>query len=224
MKLEEIIRDVRSTINEATPRFYDDNDLIRWINEAIKDVARKSEFLQVKTTIAVTAGTSEYTMPADILRATVIQFVTTASPTQVYKLQYVDIQSVDDFYGMTPSTQGPPVLYTLFGFPPNLKVTLYPTPSEDGTLTVYYYQGPDVIDTPSSDVAIPDTWADLIGKYATYRALLKDRDPAWQVFKSIYDNDLADMIALTRRFSDQAGMVTAGSGSLVPRHLWDWDY
>lgn len=224
MKLEEAIRDSRSTVNEHTPRFYKDDDFIRWINEGAKDIARRTEFLQATEDIAIVAATGEYTLAEDILRLTKVNFVPDSSPTLNHKLDYVDIQSIDDFYGLTPSTQGPPCLYTLWGYPPNLKITIYPTPAEAGTLTVYYYKIPAFVDVPSEDLPIPDQWADLLGKYCTYRALLKDRDPGWQVFKGLYEADVDNMIQMTRRFSDQAGMMTAVSGSMVPRHLWDWDY
>ena len=112
-------------------------------------------------------------------------------------------------------------MFTLWGYPPQLKIVLYPKPGLAGTLTVYYYKVPDDLATDgsaaSTTLSVPNGWEDLVYEYVTYLALRRDRDPRWQEAKAAYDEKLTAMLDLTTRWSDQSGSITP-SGLMVP----DW--
>lgn len=223
MLLGEAVADIRARLNEKLPRFWQPEELIRWINQAQIDIARRAEYLQVTHDIAVNTTDQEYTCPADILRITVVEFTPTGT-TQVHTLEHQDIQGVDEFYGLNKTFPGYPSYFTVWGFPPNVKITLFPKPSMAGVLKLYYYQIPPYIENESNVLAIPDGWYDLVAHYCEYTALRKDRDPAWKEAKALYEEALDGMISLTRRYSDQAGTMHSTSGRNVPAWLSSFDY
>ncbi|MDP6717446.1 MAG: hypothetical protein QGF59_02270, partial [Pirellulaceae bacterium] len=101
------------------------------------------------------------------------------------------------------TSKGYPTFYTMWGYPPSLKVVLYPTPSEAGTLKVFYYQH-------STDLAT--TYCEMV-------ALRKDRDPRWQEARALYMDTLTEMQDRTRRWTDQGDFIQVGQ-TYVPGWLW----
>jgi len=222
--VSEAISDIRARLNEKVPRFWSPEELLRWVNEAQRDIARRAEYLQDNQDIAVSDGDGEYTLPSNLLRLTRVEFVPTGQ-TQVYTLEFVDFSSVDEYYGLNKTSEGYPDIFTVWGFPPSAKIQLYPVPSVAGTLTVYYYRTPtDIADNDTATLEIPDGWVDLVIIYVESLARRKDRDPMWQEVRADYESKLAEMMDLTRRYSDQAGSLVASSGRMVPSYLWSWDY
>lgn len=212
---------VRDHLNEATAREWSDAQLTQFINEGVRDVARRAEVLQTKADVSVTAGTQEYTIPTDALRVTRCEYTPTGS-SSIYPLEYRDFNAADQIWWTSRATsRGTPVLYTLFGYPPSIKTTLYPTPSQDGKLSVYYYKLPALISTGSETLGVPEGWEDLVVYYAEYMALRRDADPRWQEAFQLYEAKLQDMMILTRRWTDQAGVVVSDTGLAVPQWLWD---
>jgi hypothetical protein len=215
---------VRVRLDEATATAWSDSEINGWINEGARDVARRSETLQVSANIAVTAGTQEYTAPSDMSRLYRAEFTPTGS-TSVYSLTYRDFNNLDAvWWTAKQTTQSTPELFTLWGYPPSLKIILYPKPSQNGTLTVYYYRVPADVTSDGATVPVPNGWEDLVVEYATYLAMRRDRDDRWKEARQAYEQHLDAMMLLTRRWSDQAGEITP-SGSLMPEWLvGGWSY
>lgn len=211
--LGQLIEAVREALSEATESQWDDNMLTRWINDGAGDIARRAEVLQDREDVDITDGVAEYTLPSDVLRIHRVEFYFDGE-TLKYPLEYRDFQNMDSMWGMNQTTEGTPSLYTLWGFPPALKLVLYPVPSANGTAKVFYYRLPVPRVSSPQTVEVPEGYHDLIVHYAEYRALRRDRDPRWQEAKSLYDEGLFHMIELTRRWSDQAGMIDVGTSHL----------
>ncbi|GIV04099.1 MAG: hypothetical protein KatS3mg015_2929 [Fimbriimonadales bacterium] len=219
---------IRERLDESTARFWTDVELRRWINEAARDIARRSETIQEVDTVSITAGTQEYTLASDLLRVHRVEF-SPSSDNNVYPLEYVDYTNLDSIWFTNKTIdRGTPRLFTLWGFVPNLKIIFYPTPDRAGTASVYGYRLPAELATDgsqsASNVEVPEGWEDLVVEYVLYQALLKDGNPEWQAAKALYDEKLDAMMQLTRRWTDQAGMIVSDLGHTVPRYLWDFDY
>lgn len=148
-------------------------------------------------------------MPTDIIRVNRVEWRPT-SQTQVYPLEYRDFVNMDAvWWSAQEITQNTPRMYTMWGYPPTLKLILYPTPSEPGSLKTFYYRLPvdRAVDgtEQTSAIDIPEGWGDLLLDFAEYSALRKDADPRWQEAKALYLEHLNDFILTTRRWSDQSG-------------------
>jgi len=220
---------VRERIDESTARFWTDVELRRWINEAARDIARRSETLQNVDTVSAVAGTQEYTLATDILRVHRAEFKPTGD-SNVYPLEYMDYQAMDQLWFTAKQTaRGTPRVFTLWGFVPTLTLLLYPTPDRAGTVTIYNFRLPVELTTTGSDAAVvvevPEGWEDLVVEYVLYQGQLKDGNPNWQASKQLYDEKLDAMYQMTRRWSDQAGMIVSDLGNtMVPRWIYDFDY
>ena len=215
--LGQLIEAVREQLAEATGEQWDDDMLTRWINDGAMDIARKAEVLQDREDVDCSDGVAEYTLPTDVLRVHRVEFYFDSDTSTKYPLEYRDFQNMDSVWYTNQSSEGTPGYYTLWGFPPSLKIVLFPVPSADGTAKVFYYRIPTRRYGTADAIELPEGYHDLLVHYAEYRALRRDRDPRWQEAKALYDEGLSDMLELTNRWSDQAGMIDTGS-----THLPHW--
>lgn len=224
---QDLLREVRARLDESTEHMWLDSQLRSWINDGARDIARKTETLLDRQDITAVVGTQEYTMPTDTIRVHRVEWHPDGDDN-IYPLEYRDFQSADNVWWTSQiQTEGTPVIFTLWGFPPQLKLIVYPTPSEAGSFKVFYYRNPAELTTDGTDSAstieIPEGWHDVICDYVEFKALRRDKDPTWQEAKALYDEHVLDLHATTRRWSDQAGMIQAGN-SFVPAWLYSEGY
>ena len=195
--------------------------LRRWINEGVRDVARRTETLLVDVELPLAAGESGTTLPADVLRVHRAAF--TEGTDRTYGLEFRDFNAVDAVWytNATTAIQATPREFALKGFPPQLDILVNPRPSTPGTLTVHYYALPvelaDDGTDDGEDLQVVEAYTDLVVDYASFLALRRDRDPRWQEHRVAYEDNLTAMLDATRRWSDQAGNVSR-SGQQLP----DW--
>jgi uncharacterized protein DUF6682 len=207
--LGQMRNDLRAHVDEASATFWSDAQLNTWINDALRDVARRTETLQKLTTLAVVAGTRNYTMPTDLIRCHRMEF--DPGTGTIYPLEARQFYELDQIWGTNQQmTRAYPDYYAFYGFPPTLQVYLYPVPSQSGNLNVFYYRLPAVASSDSDVLDIPEGWWDLISLFGEYMALRKDADPRFADAKQIYEEKVGQMIDMTRKWHDQAGMITTG--------------
>lgn len=217
---------VRDRLDEATPHQWSNEQLRRWINEGVRDVARRTECLMMTDTVAGVIGQHDYTLPTDIVRVHRVEW-RPSSGDNIYPMQYVELKDGDHLWSTTRETQeGTPTTWTLWGFSPSLKMLVYPTPAEAGNFQVWSYQMPAnlAVDgtAAGTTLGIPTGWEDLVADYAEYRALRKDRDPEWQGAKALYDEHLLDLAATAQKWADQGSVITP-SGISIPHWLYAED-
>lgn len=217
---------LRAKLDETTAGHWTDAQLQQWIFDGAKDAARKAECNRDSYAgLTIVAGTQTYALTAtgikDLIRIHRVTYKSVGQ-TEHYPLDFADFNSYDSMSWAT-TAQERPVLYSTWGFPPNLSIVLYPAPPDVGTLTIYYYRLPSnaVIADPSQNVELPQGWEELAVDYAVWSALLQDGDDRWQAYKALYDEHLADLTLTAIRFNDQAGMMNVGMGGMQPQWLWD---
>jgi hypothetical protein len=218
----------RAKLDEIIASHWETTQLRRWIFDGARDACRRAECLRDTVAFAATAGTQTYSLSGTgkeeleslirIHRVTYKQ----VGQTEHYPLDYFDANSLDSMSWAT-ANRNRPVMYTTWGFPPAVDITLYPNPSDAGTVTIYYYRLPSdaCLTDAEENVEIPQGWEELCVDYATFQAMLQDGDSRWQAYKAIYDEHLADLMLTAIRFNDQAGMMNVGSFGAVPQWLWD---
>ncbi len=226
MTLGQLVTDLKARLDErGISRAWPNEDLRRWLMEGVRDVARRAEVLQDTATISVTAGDNEYTVPSDVVRLYRVLWVPDDSGSQ-YPLEYMDFNSMDSAGWTWTNAEGYPSVFTLWGFSPNLRIVLYPTPTQTGTLHIWYYRFPRNLSEDGGDdwatVDLPSGWEDLAVVYAEAIALRKDSNQRWTESKQIYEQLLAEMIDRSRRWSDQAGGIQF-AGRWLPGWLYDSD-
>jgi hypothetical protein len=218
--------DLRARLDETTDigapmgRVWLDPDLNRWLNEGLRDVARRSEtLLTFYTAITVVPGMQKTPVPTNVIRIHRVEFQPTGS-SQVYPIAASTYQEMDQYWGVYPQQQRSyPYYYILWGFPPNLTMQLYPVPSQGGVINIFYYRLPAAILADTDVAEIPEGWHDLVVLYAEYVARRKDRDQSWQDAKELYEASLSEMIDRTRQWHDQARTIYVGTNA-VPEWLY----
>ena len=224
----EMLAMVRLRLDEALPGVgWSDAEIRGYINEGFRDIARRTETIERTQTISVSAGVQEHTLPADMIRLHRVEWKPTGQ-SQVYPVEYHDFQNMDAVWWTGKETaSGTPTLCTMWGYPPSLKLILYPRPQLAGTLNVYYYSVPTGLATDGTDAAVtipvPTGWEDLVAEYATYLAFRKDQNPRWQEARLAYEDNVTRMIDLTRRWSDQPGGGISNSMGGLPAWLAGMD-
>jgi len=256
--LKDVIRRVRNKLNEpAYPtdptslfsisntgqRFYTDTELTDWINDGLRDIARRAEDLitydQTITVPAYTLGspTPVFPLPLDLIRIHRMEFVPAAQSTYSYPLQPSTAYEMDAVWGTYQTNPASyPMFYVTRGYPGGLgrnqfTFQLYPLPSQAGTINIYYYRLPvrlsdPVVDSSQYNILLDmvEGWEDLIVSFTYYQALIKARNPAWKDMKLEYEEKVAQMIDQTRSYHDQAHMMSAVSGVTTPYWLYSPDW
>ena len=224
----DLITDVRSRLDEPTEFQWTDVEIRRWINQGAREVARRTETLQDTRTQALTSGLQQYTAPNDAIRIYRVEYI---EGSTVRALEYRDYNNMDSVWWSSQLTiQGSPLLWTAWGFPPNLKAVLYPIPSNSSaSIKFYYYRHPiSLAESTNADantaLDFPEGWEDIITDYVEYMALRKDRDPRWQECYKMFNDHVEQMYEQTRRWSDQAGMIDVGTGVPLHPYIWNEDW
>jgi hypothetical protein len=216
-----LISDVRSRLDEVTPRFWQDTELTNWINEGLRDISRRTETIQsFWQAINTSPNIAKYPLPPDVIRIHRLEFVP-AGTNVTYPIQASTYQEMDQVWGINQQSQtmSYPYNYVLWGFPPNLMMQLYPVPAQSGTLNLFYYRLPALLINPTDIAEIPEGWHDLIAIYCEVVARRKDKDDQWKDTKQIYDERLNQMYENTRQWHDQARAMTIGYNA-VPEWLY----
>lgn len=217
------VRDrVRVAVEESTARFWQNTDLNNWINDALRDIARRAEVIQsFNTSVSIVAGTNKYNLPTNVIRVHRVEFDPTGS-SMIYPLEASTYQQMDSMWGVNQSSAGNPRFYVLWGMPPNLQIQLYPVPSVGGTLNLFYYRLPATASLDADVLEVPEGWDDCIVDYCEAMAKRKDHDPTWAEAMQLYEMKIQRLIEVTRQWHDQSNSIQVGS-RYVPNWLYSFD-
>lgn len=209
------IIETRARIDEEdnTVGFVTDAQIRGWLNEGVREVARRALWKRTSSNVSVTAGTQYYTAPATAIQIYRVEYSATGS-SQKYTLEYGDISAMDAVWGDSQAVgRGIPDSYTLVSANP-LSIQLYPTPAQNGTIKVYYYSMPaDLATSSTADAATnldtPIGWEDLVVEWATALAHRKGRDlQAYQVSLAQFQSSMQRLIEMAVRYTDEPTHIT----------------
>jgi hypothetical protein len=223
--LQNLLAQVRANIDEPTPRFWTDAELTSWINDGLRDVARRSEdVLSINSSLTAIVGQASYAAPTDLIRLHRVEFQPTSS-TQVYPIDVRERNEADQFMGFNPSIQSAfPYLCWLWGTTGvasyALTISFYPVFSQAGTISIWYYRMPSLLVNMNDPVELPNGWEDLPVLFATAMARRKGRDPLYQIDERDYERRLTNLIDVSRRFTDAPGQLLAYGGN----SYWNMGY
>lgn len=214
----ELITRVRSRLDETTPAFWTDANLIVWLNEGLRDAGRYTRHIRDTKTINVTAGVSEYTVQADVIEIENAFYL----PGDGRQISLTG-QSRDTVasWGSWQNIGGEPAAFSLWGTPPLLKIKLYPTPevSRTGGLSLLVTRLPAVVTTGADVVDFPPGWEDVIEDYMEMAALRKARDQRWQEAFQMYTSKRDNLDVNGHYGNDPETFVYDGYAGVMPRWL-----
>ena len=228
-----------STSNPTTSpqaRFYTDTELTAWVNDGLRDIARRAETLLTRdTTVALPAygenpaapppmyplNLGGITTSSDIVRINRVEFQVANDSSQIYPLEPSTRQYLDNIWNIDQlSTMSYPAYWVTSGYPGGVgrstfQIQVFPNPAQAGQLNIYYYRLPTHLNDPVADptqyaitLDMIEGWDDLIVDYAQMRALIKARNSDWQAIQAIYESKVNNIIDQTRHFHDQPLYIT----------------
>jgi hypothetical protein len=166
------MRAKRSFGDEASVQLFD-ADIIRWINDAMKEIAQQNDLLETLATTVLVVGTAEYTFPTDMLTLRAIRVGNK-------KLEFLTLQQADEFItnyeNPTGYQTGQPTHFWVWAN----KFTLYPTPDSSSATDIKTYYTRMPVDV-ANDVDIPELatiYHARIVEYVLQQAYEMDED--WQ--------------------------------------------
>lgn len=201
---------LRLRLDETTAHVWTDPELRGIFNEITRDIARRTESLRTKKTFVTTADIGEYKCPKDCFKIHHLEYTDNSF---TYTPDYVDRNALSTMWGGSQDQTGIPAVYTVWGYPPDMRLRFYPVPSGAATVTVFYYKIPGELTTADTtdaavELDIPAGWDDIALDGAESKALRKSRDQRWQEAETLYQQRVNEMIDTTMRYTDQAGQMT----------------
>jgi hypothetical protein len=212
----EAVTALRERLDETTAAQWTDVQLRRWLNEGVRDIARRTRQYLDTDTIAVSADDAEYTVSADVLHIMAVYFTPTGD-TRMIRLEARSWEGMDNIWADQQNIASQyPALFTTYGYAPTLTLKLFPVPSIDGSLTVHMARLPAALDVTSGtgNIDTIEGWLEVAYDYAEYMALRKDRDPRWQESMGLYESKMANLIEMGDALNAPGEFSYAGSGML----------
>lgn len=168
MDVSEIITRVKRQFGDEVGSQVTDADIIRWINDAQRDIAVNNQLFQTRATAGVAANQSTYTLPPDILTIHSVRFGTR-------KLQGISMQEAEIEIPDTGET-GEPQKFWIWGG----NVSLYPTPGTSDTddLLIFYTRQPAPITTTADVLELPSHYHNRVVEYCLQQAY--ELDENWE--------------------------------------------
>lgn len=229
-----------SSVSGPFPKFYTDTEITNWVNDAMNDVARRAEeLITFDQSIDIPAynpalpinndvgAIPYYPLLDDVVRIQRIEFVPINQTNQIYKLEPSMPNEMDQVWGTYQQSQSSyPRFWVTHGYPGGVgrnlfTLQIYPNPSQAGMLNIFYYRLPGTIGDPVADptqydvtIDMPNGWDEMIVIFATYRAMQKQRTPEWNSRKAEYEERVAQIIDVTRKYHDQQSYVSYGTNYL----------
>jgi hypothetical protein len=171
LSVSEIIARVKKVFGDEADIQINSDDIMRWINDCIRDIAVEQNLLQAKATAATVLGQSEYTIPNDTLTLRAVKY-------NGIKLQAMSLgeaeTSLPNFDDSANYPSGTPTHFWVFAN----RITLYPKPDAAGatSLEIYYTRQPAIVSSLSDVPEVPVPYHNRIVEYCLAQAYELDED------------------------------------------------
>lgn len=143
-----------------------DEDILRWINDAMRDICLNNNLLEKKSTTAVVANQQDYSIPNDLLTLHTVRYGT-------LKLSAFSLQEADEFISQESANTGDPLYYSLWAN----TLSLYPIPTTAATsLTLFYTRTPLAVTSLADTPEIPAAYHLRLVEYCIAQAHELDAD------------------------------------------------
>lgn len=180
----------------------------RFLNRAVRDFLSKTGIYVTEATTLETADSGDYTLDTAIM---LIKNIYVTSGTVDYPLEQVSPQQILDWRLASSSSTSPSRYYALNGA--NM-LMVYPTPSGNDTVTLYYVAVPTEMSSTSHDPSdatyggVPVLFHDALALYAMWKLASFDDDQS-SAQGQRYRDDYRDRIKEARKYVSMKGNTVA---------------
>jgi len=207
-KVSKLITQIRDTLNDPDGDRWDDNRLIRSINETVSDINQKSRVLRAKGKVTLTSGISTYILEMDIQLITRILY-------DGKNLVFKSHQEMDELGDTWEEDIGDEVEYIVYDHLNRSQIRTYPIMASDiseisgeygiitsldgitfntpygimtslyeptGDMVIYYIKKPQVASDVDDDIELDDIWDKAIKHGVCGNVLRDDKDTQNRAF------------------------------------------
>lgn len=167
----EIITRVKRQFGDEAGSQITDADIIRWVNDAQREVAQLNNLLQIRAKNDINAGQSDYALPDNILSLHSVK-------TDKRKLTGITLHESDDLADI--NSEGEPSTYWQWAS----TLTLWPKPTAytDQGLTLFYTRQPVRVTDADEIPELPPEYHNRLVDYCIAQAYELDSD--WQSYSA----------------------------------------
>ncbi|HET7713138.1 MAG TPA: DUF6682 family protein [Patescibacteria group bacterium] len=166
MLVSEIATRVRRQFGDEAGVEITDADIIRWVNDAQREIAVRNNLLQVRATAGAVNGQAEYSIPANLVTLHTVLY-------QNRKLQPLSIQEANDLINDGTATGIPTHFWQFAGI-----ITLYPAPdtTDPDDIKLLYTRTATEITALDQTPEVPVTYHNRIVEYVMAQAAELDEN------------------------------------------------
>jgi len=169
---QSIVDDARAYLNESSAAFWDDTDLLQWLNDGQIDIVANTHCLQSTESVDLIASTIEYSITSTYTTVKAVQYVDSDSKVWALKRGSPDHVGSDAISRLKLTK--PTYWYEWAG-----KIGVYPalTSVTTETVTLYIVTRPTAI-TLTDSVTVPALYDKALTLYVVAQALYRDKQTA----------------------------------------------
>ena len=162
-----VVRVQRQFGDEASVQI-NEEDIIRYINDACREIAVQNDLTPATGTMNSVVGTSIYAFPSDLISVRTIYY-------DNHKLRFFKRTEYDEYVNETDPDEdqsGTPFLFTRWGS----NFQLYPKPDSVQEIKLQYLQRPTQVTAAVDLLPLPDEYFSRIVEYCLQQAYQTDED------------------------------------------------
>lgn len=164
MRVSDVRSRVLATFGDTDNIQILDEDIIRWVNDAQREICTKFELLQVSATHDLVGLEDTYELPDQVYKVYSVVLNDKG-------LMQIQIQDMPDYEKLDPGT---PTSFLIW----DQKLVLIPKPatSKAGGLKIYYIRFPEPVSAIDQELRLPPEYFSYINDYTLSQAYLLDND------------------------------------------------
>lgn len=168
MIVSDVVTRVQRQFGDEASVQLSEADIIRYINDACREISFQNDLTQATATMNSVIGTSSYNFPSDLMSIRTIYYDSLKLDAYA-KTDYDNyVNEVDPL----ETVSGTPVLFTRWA---NTFI-LYPKPDSVKQLKLLYLQAPVAVDDTSDTIPLPDLYFSRVVEYCLQQAYQTDED------------------------------------------------
>lgn len=156
----ELAENVKRQFGDESGVQITDQDLLRWVNDGIRELSVKLRPLKGKATAATVAGQGNYAIP----NGAAIQIESIHINNR--KIEGVSFAQAEEQMGASSELTGSPSFWYEWGG----EITFWPAPSEISSMTIFYTRMPDQITDMDAVLPVPDKHYESIVAFVLSKA------------------------------------------------------
>jgi hypothetical protein len=165
MLVSDIFARVRTQFSDEAGIQLTDAIIMRWINDAMRDIAINNNLLQVRATTPSVVGQDEYGTPTGMLTLHTVRY-------DGLKLKKISVQEADQTIANGTLSDTPQVFWEEAG-----NFVLYPVPKAVKTITTIYTRTPVEVAAGGDTPELPIQYHNRIVEYCIAQAAEMDDNP-----------------------------------------------